>query len=148
MPEAKFTEEQMNNMLGIQELSLQLSTLDTSLNSLKQAFEAAAKLEDTELRSILDKMGEEKVERIQCKNDIREEVYERFLQKKDLRTYLTIVVVVVSFTTGAIQWILGNQTASVSTEVISTRNEAMVNKLMDKMDKQSRTTNQLLEKLK
>jgi len=129
-----YTEDEVTTALNMQELRLGLKTVTTTLTALQSLVQSSAKNGEDEFRKVLDEIRSEELKRVVDKNDIREEVFEKFLQKKDLKTYLAIIMVVVSLTTGGIQWIMGTITAKATDIKMEANKDKVIKELVKTLE--------------
>jgi len=107
-----YTKDEMEGQLAMQGLTLGLKTVTDGIATLQKTVQDAAEKGEREFREVLSELKREEEKRVQDKNEIREEMFEKFIQKKDLKIYLSIIIVVISVTTGGIQWAMGVSTAA------------------------------------
>jgi len=128
------TREEVDNLLDVQSIKNTLANVVEGLGRLTDSVKHYSEAQDREFKDIEEELRKAEVSQVNCKNELREELYGAFIQKKDLKIYLAIIVAAVSITTGAIQWMMAANTKAANTAVISAQSDVMVNRIVEAIE--------------
>ena len=106
-----YTEEEVNQMLANQAISIRLDGLENAVKELTSKMVSHMEGEEELTEQLLVKIAEGANDRRKCEADLRrhisdnhESYHATFVKKTDLRVYAMIIITAVTMTTGFVTW--------------------------------------------
>jgi len=106
MSEPAFTQEQVKHLIDVEGIKAKMGYIEKTVTELLSSFKSHAAKTEKDMDGLYEEIRKGEKELIECRNELKEEVYSNFVQKKEMRVWLAIAIFTVSATTGIIQWVV------------------------------------------
>jgi len=108
MTDGTFTQDQVKHLIDIEGIKTKINFIVENLAKLSLSFETHAEKAEKEMDGLFEEIRKGEKDLMECRAELRDEVYNNFVQKKELRIWLAIAIFCVSAATGVIQWVVSN----------------------------------------
>lgn len=99
-----FTQEQVKHLIDIEGIKSKINFIVENLSKLSLSFETHAEKTEKDMNGLYDEIRNGEKELLECRNELRDEVYGNFVQKRELRLWLIIAITAFSLASGVITW--------------------------------------------